>query len=565
MSITEITAIEPLVSRDAIWDEDGEFLPLVPAPHVTERADVAVIIVSRNRPDLVDSMMAQLSSMGPGLSVDHYVIEMGSDPDKRSRHCTFFYPDDDFRGKCYGHNVGLRLARSRKRYRYYWMLMNDVVFEDGVDALGRLVEIADRNPRLAVMSTTEPEAGYPNCKPKCGVDYHLASTCDYLDLLVRAESVDQAGFLNPDFRYCWGAIHELSYRLHARGWRIAYCDRVSKKHLGGTTYGAAKNTISRDDYLRRAKEFAARYFVEHYGKDWDEEFSRHLPSEVEINTFPIHRKLWESALSPQEAQSYHRASREPGEVPPGRTDLEQQIESLHPWYYDLEVAGVRVTPGIGARETAEQLRERGAYQTQLLVDEVAKRYDFRSKRLLDIASNCGYWSARFAERGAAALLAVEGRLTYVRQGRLYWGANHFVPDGRFEFFHGNALKPETWQYIRAAAPFDFSLCCGILYHIADHERLLRKIAGVTGEAMLIDTRVDDSQDVVEEPGGWCFDSIIETRRKRTPTLARLVELMGELGFRTERLTTDAPMPASLRGCEDYSTGRRVTLLARRGW
>jgi hypothetical protein len=118
--------------------------------------------------------------------------------------------------------------------------------------------------------------------------------------------------------------------------------------------------------------------------------------------------------------------------------------------------------------------------------------------------------------------------------------------------------------VQAAAPFDFSLCCGILYHIADHERLLRRIAAVTKEAVLIDTRVDDSEEIIEEPGGWCFDSIVETRRKRNPSLPRMIELMGELGFRTERLTTDASMPASLRGNEDYSTGRRVALLAFRG-
>lgn len=561
MSLIETAVIEPRVSRDVIWDEDGELVSLVPAPKVEERADVAVIIVNRNRPDLVDAMMEQLASMGRGLSVDHYVIEMGSDADKRSRHCTFWYPDDDFRGKCYGHNVGLRLARSRKQYRYYWILMNDVVFQEGVDALATLVEIADRNPRLAVMSAAEPEANYANCKPKPDVDYHLVSTCDYLDLLVRAESVDEAGFLNPDFRYCWGAIHELSYKLHSRGWRMAYCDRVTKKHLGGTTYGAAKNTISRSDYQRRAKEFAARYFAEHYGKDWDEEFSRHLPPEVEINTFPIHRQHLESVLDEREVRTYHLPSLEARQ---GRTELERQIELLHPWYYELEVGGVRVTPGIGACESTAELRARNAYQTKLLVDEVVKRYDFRGRRLLDIASNCGYWSSHYARHGATSLLAVEGRLTYVRQGRLYWGSNDFVQPGAFEFFHANVVKPETWQYVQAAGPFDFSLCCGILYHIADHERLLRRIAAVTKEAVLIDTRVDDAEEIIEEPGGWCFDSIVETRRKRNPSLSRMVELMSELGFRTVRLTTDVPMPASLRGNEDYSTGRRVALLAFRG-
>ena len=223
-----------------IWNDRGELVPLNPAPDVEHSADIAVIIVSRNRPDLADSLARQALDMGRGLTKDIYVIEMGSDEDKLSAYCSLRYEDTDYRGKCYGHNVGLRFARSKGNYRYYWILMNDLVFEDGVDALSELVAIADANPRIAILSPTEPGGdAYPACKPQEGVDFHIVSTCDYLSLLTRAESVNEVGFLNPDFKYCWGAIHELAYKLYLNKWRVAYCDKVTMKHLGGTTYGVA--------------------------------------------------------------------------------------------------------------------------------------------------------------------------------------------------------------------------------------------------------------------------------------------------------------------------------------
>jgi hypothetical protein len=559
-----------------VWDAQGQLLPLNPPPIVRHKADVAAIIVNRSRPNLVDSMVRQLRSMGQHLSMDIYVVEMGSDRNELSRHCSLYYDDPDFRGKCYGHNVGLRLARSRGDYRYYWILMNDLVFEEGVNTIGELVRVADAHPEIAVLSPTEPGSDYVNCRPKPDREFHLVTTCDYLALLVRAEAINAVGFLNPVFTYSWGAIHEYAYKLYSKGWQVAYCDRVTMKHLGGTTYGAVKDTISRREYQRRARIFAARYFVEHYGSKWDEDFSKVLPPQVEINAFGLHRRLWEARLDPKELGATYSAQGPLGTVRRlarrvsavvtngiSASALHQQIEDLHPWYYDVRIGGIKVPPGIGSRQTAAKLRERVRYRTKLLVDEVAERYDFSGKRLLDVASNCGYWSARYARLGATSLLALEGRADYVRQGWLYWRNNQFMEPGSFEFVQGNVMEKSTWDEALKRAPFDFTLCCGILYHVPDYETLLRNIGLVTRDAVLVDTRVSQEEELIEEPGGWCFDAIVETRRKRVPSLRRLMQIMDELGFETVRLSTDEPTPKGLKGKDDYSQGRRVALLCTR--
>ena len=154
MSTIETIAPAPKSSRCDVWDERGELVPLTPAPAVEHEADVAAIVVSRNRPDLVDGMVRQLQDTGRHLTMDIYVVEMGTDADKLSTHCSLRYDDPDFRGKCYGHNVGLRLARARGRYRYYWILMNDLIFEEGPDVIQELVDVADANPTIAILSMT---------------------------------------------------------------------------------------------------------------------------------------------------------------------------------------------------------------------------------------------------------------------------------------------------------------------------------------------------------------------------------------------------------------------------
>jgi len=85
----------------------------------------------------------------------------------------------------------------------------------------------------------------------------------------------------------------LSYLLYRKGWHVAYCDLVRMKHLGGTTYGKTRNTISREEYQRNAKAFCADYFRTRYGDDWDEVFKKVLPDEVGINTYKKHRRYWE--------------------------------------------------------------------------------------------------------------------------------------------------------------------------------------------------------------------------------------------------------------------------------
>ena len=273
--------------------EKGSDFPELSLTKKGAEYDVAIMVVNRDRVDLVDSMCRQLKELTVNLKTDTYIIEMGSKkyPKVRSDCEVLYYPDPDFRGKCFGHNVGLHYAAKVRPYKYYWFLMNDLVFRNK-DSLCKMIQTMENHPNIGILSPTEFNGAYVDCASHKGKDIHLVSTCDYLSLFIRREALEQVGFLNPVFKYCWGAIHELAYKMYSNKWKVAYCDKVVMKHLGGTTYGKTKNTISREQYIKNAKRFAANYFRKNYGNNWEVKFTKVLPKSVKHNTFVLHKRYW---------------------------------------------------------------------------------------------------------------------------------------------------------------------------------------------------------------------------------------------------------------------------------
>jgi len=148
----------------------------------------------------------------------------------------------------------------------------------------------EKNPQIAVISPVEDTGRYIGMH-KAGVEWHPVATTDYLSLLIRGSVVDKLGFLNPVFEYSYGGIHEYSYKVYQNEWLIAYCDAAKMHHFGSTTYGG-EGVVKRKVYQTRAREFARKYFIKHYGKDWDDKFASVLPSGV-INNYKLHRQNWE--------------------------------------------------------------------------------------------------------------------------------------------------------------------------------------------------------------------------------------------------------------------------------
>jgi len=259
--------------------------------------DAVIVIVNRDRPDLVKQQIPNLHKFSGDAKFETCVVEMGSE--NVSEHKTIWYSDPAFRGKAFGHNVGLRFCELQYQWqpRAWIFLMNDLLFET---CWRPLVDTLHAFPSVGVLSPTQPGAGYPKCQPESHLEpFHVVTTCDYLCLAMRPQDCREIGFLNPAFQYCWGAIHELSYLMGRAGKSVAYHDHVHMKHLGGTTYGQVASVCSRVDYVARAKDFAANYFAVNYGSDWDRLFYEAMPVKPECNTFSMHKRFWgEPKLTP---------------------------------------------------------------------------------------------------------------------------------------------------------------------------------------------------------------------------------------------------------------------------
>jgi len=242
----------------------------------SKKLKMKTFIVNRNTPDLAEDQKRQIELMSKRI------------PFLNNEIIIYNCNEEIFQGKLVGHFKALQEHRD-ENCDYYWFNHPDLSFAIDMKCLETLLAVMENNPMIAVISPVH-NSYYENMYKEESI-WHPVAACDYLSLLIRQSAVKKIGFLNPEFKYCWGAIHEYSYKVHSNGWCIAYCDAAKMHHFGGTTYGK-KGAISRDEYIQNAKDFAKNYFVKNYGEGWDKEFAKLLPEGV-LNVYSIHRKYWE--------------------------------------------------------------------------------------------------------------------------------------------------------------------------------------------------------------------------------------------------------------------------------
>ncbi|AFY37243.1 hypothetical protein Lepto7376_0848 [[Leptolyngbya] sp. PCC 7376] len=264
-----------------------------------KRETVAIIIMNRDRPKITNNVVEQVQQMGGNFDVSLIVVEAGSHPNKRSKYMTHYFGDRNYKGRYYAFNQGIKFAHQIKlEYDYYWFVVNDIIFPEGEDTLQLLWEALQENPRMAAIGPGEPEADdYKGCHPKPELrKWHKASTIHGLAMLMRGTAYREVGYCNPQFHYSQGASSELAYKVYKNNWFLAYSDIANIYHdQSGSTYGVVTK-ISRHEYHLRARKFAAQYLRNNYGENWDEIFTSVLPPDVEENTFPWQKKVWETPL-----------------------------------------------------------------------------------------------------------------------------------------------------------------------------------------------------------------------------------------------------------------------------
>ena len=263
---------------------------------------LGVVVVHRNRPDLVERLMDQLPIVlemaRRNWEFEDTVLVVDCGSTHRVEYPHYWYPDPDFTGgKTRGFIEGMKLLPPQD---YYLLLHPDVCFSSDLSALKQMLRVAMRNRGIGLVSphTTNPFFGMDSTGPD--PTWHKTAASDFLAWLIRGEAYRDVGPIDGRFSLGWGTNADYPYRLWKRGWMVAYCDATRVHHLGGTTYGIEGTaTKSRRQYLLDARLEAWTGMCLKYGDDWGELMSEALPRDVDVNGFMLLWDLWsEEAFIP---------------------------------------------------------------------------------------------------------------------------------------------------------------------------------------------------------------------------------------------------------------------------
>jgi len=242
----------------------------------------------------------------------------------------------------------------------------------------------------------------------------------------------------------------------------------------------------------------------------------------------------------------------------------ERIQALHPWMYPVVLGNLRVTPGVGSPIPPETLENAMRCRAQLLVEAALRRIEIQGRAVLEVGSNCGFWSAQYARRGATRVTGLDTRELCLRQADLYWRTNRFLPEGAWRFVKGDISDPSALWSVRQHGPFDIVLCAGILHHLHGYCDVLAGCAELAGEAIVLDTRVTDGPEAPERnPNEPFIDARSSESGKVVPNLDALLFTLRELLFEPEVLPVRFDTAPGVDGADDYNAGRRVAIVARR--
>lgn len=234
-------------------------------------------------------------------------------------------------------------------------------------------------------------------------------------------------------------------------------------------------------------------------------------------------------------------------------EIKQKIDSFETWHYRFDLKG-NLTP---IRQ--EKFVNRHEQRKKHFIDPLVQLFggSLAGKRVLDLASNAGFWSLSVLEAGCDYVLGIEGRQMHVDQANFVFEVKD-VDKGRYDFVVGDIFKTDLTQF----GNFDVVLCLGLMYHVSKHMELLEKISEVNDDVLIIDTTLSKVPGSFLEVKGQRRDSMmsaVDSGLSMHPTKQTVRDLAEEVGYSVVTLEPDFRDERGnpvWKGGQDYRNGAR---------
>lgn len=130
-----------------------------------------------------------------------------------------------------------------------------------------------------------------------------------------------------------------------------------------------------------------------------------------------------------------------------KKDLQQQIETLGPWFQNIVIGGIETAPD-------HFLGDYPRFKWEKFCDALPR--DLAGASVLDIGCNAGFYSMEMKNRGAGRVVGIDTDPHYLRQARFA------SEQGGYDI---EFLQMSVYDVARLQTRFDLVIFMGVLYHL----------------------------------------------------------------------------------------------------
>lgn len=169
--------------------------------------------------------------------------------------------------------------------------------------------------------------------------------------------------------------------------------------------------------------------------------------------------------------------------------LQQQIESLGPWFHNLRINGIQTAPDHFLGDYPE---------IKFAAFRHALPADLSGSTVLDIGCNAGFYSLEMKRRGAERVVGIDTDEKYLRQARFAARIEHAAIDFR---------RMAVWDVAELGEKFDLIIFMGVLYHLRHPLLALDLIhEHVARDLLLFQSMERGSRELVAIEGDYEFNA-----------------------------------------------------------